>query len=119
MLTRRNRSQTVKQRRQRALRRILWVAGGVVGAVLAVSFMFSEMGFLKYLKMQDHVRGLEQEIHEMERANAELRTEVTRLQQDPARIEAVARERLGFVRKGETVFQVVEESKVDEPKKAK
>ncbi|MBM4125401.1 MAG: septum formation initiator family protein [Nitrospira sp.] len=109
----------MKQRRRRTLQRILWVAGGVVGAVLVGSFIFSEMGLLKYLKMQEHAKGLEQEIREMERANAGMRVEITRLQQDPARIEEIARERLGFVRKGEKVFQVVEEPPVDVPKKAK
>src|SRR5574341_2184174 len=108
-MTRRNRSQVARQRRQRTVRQGLWVVGGAIGAVLAVSFFFSEMGLLKYLSMQDHARQLEQEIRGIEKTNAELRTEISRLQQDPARIEEVARERLGFVRKGETVYQVVEE----------
>ncbi|MBM4121860.1 MAG: septum formation initiator family protein [Nitrospira sp.] len=108
-MTRRNRSQIARQRRQRTTRQVLWVVGGVVGAVLAVSFFFSEMGLLKYLTMRDHAKQLEREIQAIERGNTELRTEIGRLQQDPARIEEVARERLGFVRKGETVYQVVEE----------
>ncbi len=109
-MTRKNRSQMARQRRQRTVRQVLWVVGGAIGLVLAVSFFFSEMGLLKYLSMQDHARHLEQEIQGIEKANADLRTEISRLQQDPARIEEVARERLGFVRKGETVYQVVEET---------
>jgi cell division protein FtsB len=38
--------------------------------------------------------------------NASLRTDIGRLQRDPTKIEQLARERLGFVRKGETVYQL-------------
>ena len=36
-----------------------------------------------------------------------LRGDIDRLEHDPARIEQLARERLGYVRKGETVYQLV------------
>jgi cell division protein FtsB len=42
-----------------------------------------------------------------------LRGEIDRLEHDPSRIEQLARERLGFVRKGETVYQVVPEDSVE------
>jgi cell division protein FtsB len=85
------------------------VAGGALGILLIVSFFFDEMGVPKYLTMLRNVQHLEQDIKSLERANLELRTEITRIQHDPVRIEELARERLGFVRKGETVFQIVEE----------
>ena len=109
-MMRKNRSQTVRQRRQRTVRQALWGVGGIIGAVLAISFFLGEMGLLKYLAKQDQAKQLEQEIQAIEKTNTELRIEISRLQQDPARIEEVARERLGFVRKGETVYQVVEEA---------
>jgi cell division protein FtsB len=37
---------------------------------------------------------------------AALQKDIVRLQQDPAKIEQFARERLGYVRKGETVYQL-------------
>ena len=40
------------------------------------------------------------------RDNGALRGEIARLQHDPAKIEQLARERLGYVRKGETVYQL-------------
>ena len=52
-------------------------------------------------------RQLEQELKDLERTNAEFKTEIRRTQNDPARIEELARERLGFVRPGETVYQIV------------
>ena len=83
--------------------------GLAFAGVLVASFFFDEMGVPKYLQMRRHAQQLEQEILEIERSNAALRTEIGRLQHDPVRIEELARERLGFVRKGETVYQVVEE----------
>lgn len=77
--------------------------------VLVVASFFGEMSIPKYLEMRKNAQALELEIQAMAKANAELRTDIGRLQSDPARIEEIARERLGFVRKGETVYQVVDE----------
>lgn len=83
--------------------------GLVFGIVLLFSFFFDEMGVLKYFEMRKHVQQLEQDIRTLERTNGGLRTEIHEVQHDPARIEELARERLGFVRKGETVYQIVQE----------
>lgn len=69
------------------------------------------MGVRGYIAMQKHARDLELDIKELEQTNGDLRVEVRRIQHDPARIEELARERLGFVKKGETVYQLVPESK--------
>jgi cell division protein FtsB len=37
---------------------------------------------------------------------ASLRKDIGRLQHDPSKVEQLARERLGYVRKGETVYQL-------------
>jgi cell division protein FtsB len=78
---------------------------------LTISLFFDEMGVRRYIAMQKHARELELDIKELEQTNGDLRTEVKRIQHDPARIEELARERLGFVKKGETVYQLVPESK--------
>jgi cell division protein FtsB len=85
------------------------VMGLAFSGILVAAFFFDEMGIPKYLEMRRHALQLEQEIGDIERSNAALRKEIGRLQHDPARIEELARERLGFVRKGETVYQVIEE----------
>jgi cell division protein FtsB len=43
---------------------------------------------------------------QLQRLNAELRIDIDRVQYDPIRLEELARERLGYVRKGETVYQL-------------
>jgi cell division protein FtsB len=58
------------------------------------------------------LRGLEQELGQVETDNAELRrdidhlrVEVQQLKEDPAAVERIARGELGMVRKNEVVFQ--------------
>jgi cell division protein FtsB len=109
-MMKRNRSRHTVTRHQRASKGVLLVMGLAFAGILFASFFFDEMGVPKYLEMRRHAQQLEQEIGEIERSNAELRRDIARLQHDPVRIEELARERLGFVRKGETVYQVVEEA---------
>jgi cell division protein FtsB len=75
--------------------------------VLIASFFIDEMGLPRYVSMLKHARQLEQEIKDLQESNSELRNEISRVQHDPARMEELARERLGYVRKGETVYQLV------------
>jgi cell division protein FtsB len=76
--------------------------------VLIASFFIDDMGLPRYVSMLKHARQLEQEIKDLQESNTELRNEVSRIQHDPARVEELARERLGYVRKGETVYQLVQ-----------
>ena len=110
-MTRRNRSHQSVQRLRQTAKRIALVGGGIFAVALTISFFFDEMGVRRYIAMQKHARDLELDIKELEQTNGDLRVEVRRIQHDPARIEELARERLGFVRKGETVYQLVPESK--------
>ncbi len=108
-MLRRNRTHDTVHRRRRLLARVAALAGGVFAVTLGVAFFFGDMGLFKYLQMRNHARQLEQELKDLERTNGELRTDIRRTQSDPARIEELARERLGFVRPGETVYQIVKE----------
>lgn len=110
-MSRRNRSHQSVQRIRQTGTRIGFVAGGLFAVALIVSFFFDEMGVRRYVAMQKHARELELDIKELEQTNGALRIEVKRIQHDPARIEELARERLGFVKKGETVYQLVPDSK--------
>jgi cell division protein FtsB len=91
---------------------------GGVGALflLAASLMFGEMSITRYLEMRDHARQLERELLELRKVNVNLRTDIDRVQYDPTRIEELARERLGYVRKGETVYQLAPLREADEPR---
>jgi cell division protein FtsB len=74
----------------------------VVAAALAV---YGGSGVLR-------VRAMQQDIHQLERELATLRTQtekltatIDKLRHDPAYIEKLAREDLGYVREGETVLK--------------
>jgi cell division protein FtsB len=89
-----------------------WVTGAqYIGAgmclLLLLALFFGEMGIPRYFSMRDHAQQLGRDIQDLQRTTTVLRGEIDRLEHDPARIEQLARERLGYVRKGETVYQVV------------
>jgi cell division protein FtsB len=89
-----------------------WVTGAqYIGAgmclLLLLALFFGEMGLPRYFSMRDHEKRLEHEIQDLQRTTTLLRGEIDRVEHDPARIEQLARERLGYVRKGETVYQMV------------
>ncbi len=90
--------------------RKLWFAGKWVGlgALLLMmgTLVFGEMGVSRYLHLRDHAEQLDRELSELQRLNSELRTDLDRVQYDTTRIEELARERLGYVRRGETVYQL-------------
>lgn len=82
--------------------------GGVIGFIwLAVALFYGEMGLSRYLAMRDHAKNLEQELSVLRNENVALQQDILRLQHDPSKIEQLAREQLGYVRKGETVYQFV------------
>ena len=82
------------------------IAGMVGCAWLLVALFSGEMGLLRYLALRDQARNLEHEIAALQLENSTLRDDITRLQRDPSKIEQLAREQLGYVRKGETVYQL-------------
>lgn len=86
---------------------IVGVAGGVW---LLVMLFVGDMGLLRYLALQDQARNLEQDLATLRVENATLRDDIVRLQRDPSKIEQLAREQLGYVRKGETVYQLSPDS---------
>ena len=66
---------------------------------------FTDQGLLGlYHRKQEQAR-LEERLAQLQAENAALRSEIERLQSDPAYLEKVAREELGMVHQDELVFQ--------------
>ena len=91
---------------QRRMGTAAQMAGVVACVWLLLAFCFGEMGLPRYLAMREQVAQLDRDLLALRRDNGGLRGEIARLQHDPAKIEQLARERLGYVRKGETVYQL-------------
>ncbi len=86
--------------------RVAQAAGIGVCVWLLVALFFGEMGLPRYLAMHDRAIQLDDELSILREETASLRKDIGRLQHDPSKLEQLARERLGYVRKGETVYQL-------------
>jgi cell division protein FtsB len=82
-----------------------WVGFGALVLMMG-TLLFGEMGISRYWHLRQHAEQLDQELSDLQRLNSALRTDLDRVQYDTTRIEELARERLGYVRKGETVYQL-------------
>jgi len=91
---------------QRRMAVVAQVAG--IGACLwlVVQLVYGEMGLLRYVAMREYAEKLEGELSALRQETTALQKDIARVQHDPTKIEQLARERLGYVRKGETVYQL-------------
>ena len=103
------RREMVKAQQKRRWR--LYVIGaGLAGAYFTYSILFDSMGFMKYVNMKRTEAQLADEIKALQDRNARLRKDIEAVKKDPDTLEALARERLGMVRKDEKVFLVLPEA---------
>ena len=91
------------------LRRKAATLASIIALVaLIVGALFGDRGLLHLIEQRHRAEALAGEVEELEAENARLATEITALRSDPHAIERLAREELGFVRAGETVFLIRE-----------
>ena len=82
--------------------------GLLMGGVLCLVWALQGTGVPQYWLMTQELKRTQTEIASLEEANAALREEIRFLESDPFTLERLARERLGYVKEGETVYQFVE-----------
>ena len=90
------------------------VRGGitvVVVGILVYLFVFSKYGYLRMRELQEENNDLEGRVADVERKNEELETEIGRLEDDMEAVERLAREELGLVKEGETIYRFIEVEK--------
>jgi len=71
---------------------------------LVVGSLFGDRGILQLLRQRQRTEELAREIEQLRDENRMLGDEIQSLRRDPAAIERLAREQLGFAQPGETVF---------------
>ncbi len=76
---------------------VLVVAGGLA--------VYGGSGVLRVRAMQEEIRQLEREVSTLRAQTEKLTGTIDKLRNDPAYIEKLAREDLGYVREGETVLK--------------
>lgn len=85
-------------------KRLAIASGVLLGIYLLVSFIFGDMGVVKYYRMKLHYGAVNEEIAALRRANVRLSQEVHSLKTDAAYMERIARDKLGLARPGEIVY---------------
>jgi cell division protein FtsB len=86
----------------RLVRTVLLLAS----AVIMANALFGARGLTSTLRAKQDYATLEARVNRMRADNARLREEARALREDPAAIEWLARERLGLIYPGETLFIV-------------
>jgi cell division protein FtsB len=103
----RGRSEVGLRKKAAILASIIVVVGLVVGS------LFGDRGLLQLVSQRERRDALAREIEQLKSDNSRLADDIRALRQDPAAIERIAREELGLVRPGETVFIIREEPSAD------
>ena len=82
----------------------LWLFG--VTLIVLVLFLPS---YTKMQELRDKNEQYKRQIEDLKKEQVRLEQEEKRLKEDPEYLEKVARERMGLIRKGETMYKVVPE----------
>jgi cell division protein FtsB len=92
-----------------SLRRKAATLGSIIALVaLIVGALFGDRGLLHLIEQRHRTEVLALELGALQAENASLTMEIAALRSDPRAIERIAREELGMLRPGETVFLVRE-----------
>ena len=89
------------------------LASIIVVVGLLVGSLFGDRGLLQLVSQRERADDLAREIEQLKADNSRLAADIGALRRDPAAIEKIAREELGLVRPGETVFVIREEPSAD------
>ena len=93
-------------------RKILLAASAVIiSSYLLLSFIFSELGVVKYITMKREYNRIQNDVFRLDTENKKLMEEVDALKTDPDSIEALARQNLGLAKEGEIIYRFQRETK--------
>ena len=84
---------------------------GVLSILLVTALVIGANGIMRVWEMQHELETLEREIVQLRAQTTKLNQTAERLRNDPAYIEKLAREELGYVRQGETVLKFPSQQK--------
>jgi len=97
-----------RRRPRRWLQRFLPLGLLITALVGAPLMIFSREGMPRLEAVEQELGTVEHENEELRREIEMLRARVTRLRDDPAAVEQLARDELGLIRQSEVVFQFPE-----------
>lgn len=94
---------------------MVWGGAGLFLSYLLFFLVFGRMGLIAHLRLSEEAARIDAEVARAQDEIALLADEVDALNHDPHTIERLARERLGMVRPGETVFLFPPPAPADAP----
>ncbi len=106
MRTRPNQRRTTLQAKRKRRWTFYVIGGFFLMSYCTYEVFFDTMGFMKYLNMKRTHSQIAEETKTIEEENARLRKDIEAVKHDPATLEGLARDRLGMVKQGETVFLI-------------
>lgn len=78
---------------------------GAAGLTMTALVVYGGNGLVRVWQMKQGVEVLERELQRLRHENEQLSSTAERLREDPAETEKIAREELGYVKKGEKVLR--------------
>jgi cell division protein FtsB len=108
---RRRRTGPVASSRPSVRARILNYVLALVTLVLVADALVGDNGLLETLHARRQYAEVATSLTQLRQENARVRDQIRRLREDPAAIEAIAREELGLMRPGEVVFVIKDTDK--------
>lgn len=93
-----------------------WVLGlsSALAVIIVAVALFGATGLRRFQKLRAETDALQQQNQILAKENQELSAEVERLKNNPAYVEKIARDQLGQIKPGETVYLVPNESAPNE-----
>jgi cell division protein FtsL len=99
----------LKKNKLSSMSNIKYIAFVVLFIAGFMYLIFNESGVIKFLKLKEQVKLLNQQISDVDKDNKRLQSEIDSLKNKiPAKIEKIAREKYGMIRKGEKTIKVIE-----------
>ncbi len=75
---------------------------------MLVMWLMEGAEMTQYIRMANELDRMNKEIAQLKQSNAAFEQEIYLVRNDPFTLEKLARERLGYVKEGEVVYQLVE-----------
>ena len=100
-----NRPKGELEQRRIHLKRLFCAMALFINGYLLLSFLFGEMGLLKFIKMKQTYAQIQRENRDLREEDERLARRIEMLKTDPDTIEQIARDRLGLVKEGELIYE--------------
>lgn len=94
---------------------LVFFLAAVGTAIIVLVTVFGQRGVMEVHALKRKIKATSEEIAHFENVNSGLKERIKNLKEDPFTVEQIAREELGLVKPGETVYEFVDEAHAPGP----